>query len=51
MVVTALCIAVWWCLLAPQAFRAVLVVLLSPLAVLSLWMLCSVYCLVSLALG
>ena len=31
MVVTALCMAVWWCLLAPRAIRALLVVLSSLL--------------------
>ena len=36
MVVTALCVAVWWCLMAPLASRAMLVVLSSPPAVLSL---------------
>ena len=35
-VVTALCVAVWWCLMAPRASRALLVVLSSPPAVLSL---------------
>ena len=34
--VTALCVAVWWCLMAPRASRALLVVLSSPPAVLSL---------------
>ena len=34
--VSALCMAVWWCLMAPRAFRALLVVLSSLLAVLSL---------------
>ena len=35
-VVTALCVAVWWCLMAPCASKAMLVVLPSPPAVLSL---------------
>ena len=42
----------WWCLLAPLASRALLVVLLSPPAVLDLCGgLCSVPCWVSLAFG
>ena len=35
-VVIALCVAVWWCLMAPRAARAMLVVLSSPPAVRSL---------------
>ena len=51
-VVTALVPTVWWCLVAPRAFRALLVVLSSPPAVLSLCGgLCYVHCLFSLALG
>ena len=43
MVVTALCMAVWWCLMAPRAIRALLVVLSSPLAVLSLCGCCALF--------
>ena len=51
-VVTALVQTVWWCFVAPHAFRALLVVLSSPPAVLSLCEgLCYVHCLFSLALG
>ena len=44
-VVTALCVAVWWCLMAPRASGAMLVVLPSPHAVLSLCgaVLCSLF--------
>ena len=52
MVVSALVQTVGWYLVAPRAFRALLGVLSSPLAVLSLCgVLCYIQCLFSLALG
>ena len=45
---TGFWVAVWWCLLASLASRALLVVLSSPSAVLDF---CAVPCLLSLALG
>ena len=42
-VVAALCMAVWWCLMAPRAFRALLVVLPSPPVVLCLCGCCALF--------
>ena len=42
-VVAALCMAVWWYLMAPRAFRALLVVLSSPPVVLRLCGCCALF--------
>ena len=42
-VVTALWVAVWWCLMAPLASRDLLLVLSSPPAVLALCGCCSLF--------
>ena len=42
-VVTALWVAVWWCLLAPHASRALLLALSSPPAILPLGGSCALF--------
>ena len=50
-VVTALWVAVWWCLLAPHSSSFVTCSVISSCGSQPLWVLCSVHCLVYLALG
>ena len=50
-VVTALWVAVWWCLLAPRSSNLVTCSVISSCGSQPLWVLCFVHCLVYLALG
>ena len=50
-VVTALWVAVWWCLLACHSSSFVTCSVISSCGSQPLWVLCSVHCLVYLALG
>ena len=50
-VVTALWMAVWWCLLAPHSSSFVTCSVISSCGSQPLWVLCSVHCLVYLAVG
>ena len=50
-VMTALWVAVWWCLLAPHSSSFVTCSVISSCSSQPLWVLCSVHCLVYLAFG